>query len=315
MRLLGVLSFFLILVILVYGLLSVEGLSVEEGFATVQQTIKPEMTRTYQQFVQFFNPFMVNWEKAITTAVGLERPPPTESGGKPPTVDRAELNRYIQLLGQKMDTKLPPIRDPLPTELTPSFLGEFSELLNASYDYQRAIDWMNQKIRESHAELEKTREGFHLEEPYLEEPYLKVEGFSPSEQTCADVVECIEKNPQLLERLANAQNKQVEKKSASEQEMLMKQMTQILGNGGISSALSQNASLLAKSDQIQNQAKSGDLLPASAKEDTPPIVLPEGANKLDELKKNNPAQYNELKKNNAQLVEMKNLFDQINRSL
>jgi hypothetical protein len=300
MNLLAVLSFAAILFLCIYGVLRVEDLSVKEGFA-----LQPETVRTYQQFVSFFNPFMANWEKAITTAVGLERPAPTESSAQPPAIQRAELNQYISLLSQKLDAKLPPIRDPLPAELTPSFLVEFSELLSASYEYRQAIDWMNQKIRKSHAELEKTRagEGFH------------VEGFAPSDQMCADVVECIEKNPQLLERLAKAANRQTEKKSASEQEVLIKQMSQILGNNGISSALSQNASLLAKSDQIQNQAKSGDLLPSFPKEESPAIVLPEGANKLDELKKNNPAQYKEYEKNNAQLVEMKSLFEQINRSL
>lgn len=308
MNLLAVLSFIMILFLCIYGLLRIEDISVKEGFA-----LQPETVRIYGEFVSFFNPFMVNWEKAVTTAVGLERPAPTESSAKPPTPTRAELNQYITLLSQKLDAKLPPLRDPLPTELTPSFLIEFSELLSASYDYQRAIDWMNQKIRESHAELEKTREGFRLKEFRLKE--FQVEGFSPSEQTCADVIQCIEKNPQLLDRLAKAQNQQAEKKSASQQEILIQQMSQILRNGGISSALTQNASLLAKSDQIQNQAKSGDLLPSFPKEDSSPIVLPEGANKLDELKKNNPAQYKEYEKNNAQLVEMKSLFDQINRSL
>jgi hypothetical protein len=299
MKLLAVLSFIVIVFVFVYGLLRVE-----EGF--VVQTLQPETVRMYKEFVSFFNPFLANWEKAITTAVGLERPAPTESSESPPVPTRAELNQYITLLSQKLDANLPLLRDPLPEELTPSFLVEFSELLSASYEYQRAIDWMNQKIKESHAELDKTMkgEGFH------------VEGFSPSEQTCADVVECIEKNPQLLERLAKAQNQQAEKKSASQQDVLIQQMGQILGNGGISSALSQNTSLLAKSDKIQNQASSGELLPAPSKEDpSPPVILPDGANKLDELKKKNPAQYSELKKNNTQLVEMKNLFDQINRSL
>lgn len=300
MNLFAVLSFLTILFVLVYGLLRVE-----EGFETIQ----PKTQAMYKNFVAFYRPFMVNWEKAITTAVGLERPAPTESSTTVPAPTLKELNQYIAILSQKLDTSLPPIRStPLPDELTPSFLPEFSALLNKKSDYQRAIEWMNQQLEESHAQLQQTKTGEGFE----------VEGFSPSESMCADVVACIENNPELLDRLAKAQQANTEKRSATQQEELLQKMEQLLGNNALSSGLSKNASLVAKSDEIQNQAKSGKLLDSlslGSKEDSPSFSLPPGANKLEELKKNNPDQYKEYEKNNKHFVEMKGLFDQINRSL
>lgn len=291
--------FILLVVGLTYSLFRVE-----EGFQTQTHVVKNDaaMERAYKQFIEFYNPFMDTWQKAITTAVGLERPAPKE-GDPVPSPTRDELNTYIRLLSQKQDTPLPLITDPFPESLTPGTIETVGQLLEKTpiRAFQAATEWMNARIKESHEKMGGAMKG----------EGFRVEGFSGDQ--CAAFESCLN-DPAFLERLAAAQAKQ----SATQKGDLVGKMNELLGNAGLQSALKQNMSLRGESDRIQNQAQSGDLL----KEMDLPLddlankfTLPAGADALEKLKKDDPEKYKQYKTNQKSYVEMKQLFDQINRNL
>lgn len=295
------LLFGLIFITLVAGLFHVK-----EGFEN--PVLKGPSAKRYHDFVAFYNPFMETWEKAITTAVGLERPPPKE-GDPIPTFTREELNRYVQLLSQQLDTALPEITAPLPEALTGNSMASFVQLLEKTPPeaFLRATEWMNTRIKESHAKKDAALKG----------EGFQVEGFAASE-TCSEFIKCMD-DPEFLDKLAAAQEKRQAKKSASQQDALLEKMNSILGQGPLQGALRTNANLRSESDRIQNQAQSGDMLKSMdlpAMDDLPSkFTLPEGADALDRMKKEDPEKYKKLKENQKPYLEMKQLFDQINRNL
>jgi hypothetical protein len=262
-----------------------------------------EIEKKYKEFIHFYNPFMETWQKAITTAVGLERPAPKE--GEPvPSPTRDELNTYVRLLSQKLDTRLPFITDPFPDSFTPGTIDLIRSLLETTpvSAFQSATDWMNARIKESHEKMGGALKG----------EGFRVEGFASSDQ-CAAFAACLD-DPAFLERIAAAQTKQ----SAKGKGELVDKMNQLLGNTGLQRALQTNASLRSESDRIQNQAQSGDMLKSL---DLPlddlvgKFTLPAGADALEKMKKDDPEKYKKYKTNQKSYVEMKQLFDQINRNL
>lgn len=79
-----------------------------------------------------------------------------------------------------------------------------------------------------------------------------------------------------------------------------------------------NKELAQKSQDIQNQAQSGQLVnqinvPGGNSKTS--YTKPEGADKLAKMKQDNPQQYNQLQQNNTQLFNIKSLLEQINGSL
>ena len=92
----------------------------EEGFQT--QELDPEFVKSYQTFIAFYNPFMVNWQKSIITSMNLDAPPqpaltsPTQvpSGGSAPAYTQDQMNQYIDGIIQTQHNPFPYITDPLP---------------------------------------------------------------------------------------------------------------------------------------------------------------------------------------------------------
>lgn len=297
------LLFGLIFITLVTGLFHVK-----EGFESDLPVLHGVTAEQYRVFVSFYNPFMETWEKAITTAVGLERPPPKE-GDPIPTIRREEMNRYVQLLSQQLDGTLPEITEPLPETLTGKSMASFVQLLDKTPPeaFLRATEWMNARIKESHAKKDAALKG----------EGFKVEGFATSE-TCSEFVKCMD-DPEFLDKLAAAQEKRQAKKSASQQDALSEKMKSILNQSSLQQALQTNTQLRSESDRIQNQAQSGDMLKSmdlpSVDELSSKFTLPEGADALDRMKKEDPEKYKKMKENQKPYLEMKQLFDQINRNL
>jgi hypothetical protein len=294
---------FVVLVIgLGYSLFKVEE-AFQAGPAIDTKTANAEIEKKYKEFIHFYNPFMETWQKAITTAVGLERPAPNE-GDPIPSPTRDELNTYVRLLSQKLDTPLPFVTDPFPDSFTPGTIETIRSLLEATpvSAFQSATDWMNARIKESHEKMGGALKG----------EGFRVEGFASSDQ-CAAFASCLD-DPAFLERLAAAQAKQ----SAKEKGDIVSKMNQLIGNTGLQRSLQTNASLRSESDRIQNQAQSGDMLNSM---DLPiddlasKYTLPEGADALEKMKKNDPEKYKQYQTNQKSYVEMKQLFDQISRNL
>lgn len=306
------LLFAMILATLVVGLFHVR-----EGFENAP-VLKGDAMKRYHDFVAFYNPFMETWEKAITTAAGLERPAPKE-GDPIPTFTHEELNRYVQLLSQKLGTPLPQVTTPLPGVLTTESMNSFIVLLEKTPAdaFLRATEWMNARIKESHAEKDAALKGAAAAEGFrLTEGFYVLEGFT-SPETCSEFIACLD-DPAVLDKIAAAQEKRQAKKSATQQDALLEKMNAILGQGPLQGALQTNAGLRAESDRIQNQAQSGEMLQSmDLPSEGPPVKydLPAGAGALDDLKKKDPAQYKEYEKSQKPLLELKQLLNQINGGL
>lgn len=300
------LTFVVILFTLLYSLLRVE-----ETFQDAPSSINNDaVKKKYTEFVAFYNPFMDTWEKAITTAAGLERPAPKE-GDPVPSFTHDELNQYVSLLSQKVDSPLPQVTKPLPSELTKESMTMFISILQKTPadGYLRATEWMNARIKESQAGLQGALKGGV-------DAFKDLEGFQGSEK-CSEFAACLD-DPAFLDALAAAQEKRQTKKTAGEQEDLIAKMTQILGQGALKNALGENAGLRAESDRVKNQAQSGDLLQSMNLPSEGPSVsyqLPSGAGALKALQKNDPAKYKEYEKNQKPYMELKQLLDQINGGL
>ena len=81
--------------------------------------------------------------------------------------------------------------------------------------------------------------------------------------------------------------------------------------------LKYNIELIAKSQDIQNKAQSGELLSEFKFPEGEPIIytLPDGHDSLTDMEKNDPAKYNDYKTNYSQWFSIKQMLDQINRSI
>jgi len=266
-----------------------------EGFAS--KDLDPAFLKSYNQFISFYNGFMPNWEKVVMTSMSLDAPPPaaltepsqtSSAAHVPPTQDA--MNAYIKHLSKTKNTTFPPVTDPLPNEIDRSSFEEIKAMIPTDIKpYLNALTWTNKNIAESHASLAK----------------LKGEGFD-NPAICPAVVQCMD-----------AQKAQSDQDFLKEQKVL----TAVLDKFNTSTALKQlmkdNAALVKKTKDVQNQAQSGELLNSMAKSNEPTITysLPPGANALADLQSSDPATYQEYKTNYAPLFGMKQQFDQINRNL
>ena len=276
----------------------------KEGFQDVP--LNPLFLEEYTKFSGFYNAFMKNWEKAIVTSVQLEKPAPTESASSPPPPSRNELNEYITILSRKKDIPYPLLTDPLPSTITSSSLVQYKSIIPMdSTPYLRAIEWMNQQLSESQKDLG----------PALKGEGFRVEGFDNN--MCQDLSQCFANNPELVAQLVKAQKDAEEKERVSLQEELLIRLKKINGDQMLQNAFKQNQELIQKSENIQKQAQSGELLSQLdiPSEPSVPYQLPPGANALNDLEKNDPAKYKEYSQKYKQFMDMKSLMSQINGNL
>lgn len=269
--------------------------SADEGFKT--QDIDPAFLKSYQQFISFYNSFLPNWENAIMTSMSLDAPPPaaltepsqtSSAAHVPPSQDA--MNAYIKHLSKTNNTTFPPVTDPLPNEIDRSSFEETKAMIPIVIKpYLNALTWMNKNIAESQAGLAK----------------LRGEGFD-NPAICPAVVQCMD-----------AQKAQSDQDFLKEQKLLTAVLDQFNTSTALKQLMKDNAALIKKTKDIQNQAQSGELLNSMAKSNEPKIVytLPPGANALADLESSDPATYQEYKTNYAPLFGMKQQFDQINRNL
>jgi len=223
--------------------------------------------------------------------------PSQSSNATASTPSRKALNAYIKQLSKTSNTTFPPITDALPKEIDrPSFESVKDTLPTDIKDiqpYLNALTWMNKNIAESQANLKANLKA------------MKSEGFD-NPAICPAVIQC-----------TDAQKAQTEQDFLKKQKVLTAVLDQFNNSTALKQLMKDNADLVKKSKDIQNQAQSGKLLNSIAKSDEPEIVytLPPGANALADLESSDPATYQEYKTNYAPLFGMKQQFDQINRNL
>jgi hypothetical protein len=281
--------YFIVLVILLTMLIMYLMKQVD-GF----EDVNPVVQEKYKKFVAFYNPFQVNWKKAITSSAASDveiqplSSPDQTSSGSAPSFSLSELNAKIEGIARELNKPLPYLTEPLPPKLDMALI---KSIQLAPEPYINAMKWMNGKLEESHANMESALQG------------KKPEGFA---DMCQQIDQC---NQQQQARLQQQQ--------LSQQQQLGSQFDQITMNPTLQQSWKSNQALIAKSNNIQNQAQSGELMSQIDLPSEPKIkyTLPAGSNKWKDMKENDPEKAREYEKNYGQWTNLKSWSDQINRNL
>jgi hypothetical protein len=294
----------LVLLLFILVLLIIRLCIVQEGFEQ-PNTIDPDLLKSYNRFIEFYNPFLVNWEKSIITSISINSPAPAaltspsqigNSISKPVTPSRSEINAYITKLSKTLDKPLPPMTDPLPSTLDISSVSTIKDLIPKDAKAPiNALEWMNKNIASSHAGLNSTLQVDH---------FYNIEGFD--NDTCAAVTQCIKEQQEYT----NA-------KSLEEQKALQIALDKFNSNTKLTQLMDENHALVEKSNSIKNQAESGDLFNKISVSSEPTVTYsnPAGANNLKEMKSSDPAKYKSYEKNYGHLFTLKQQLDDINANL
>jgi hypothetical protein len=121
--------------------------------------------------------------------------------------------------------------------------------------------------------------------------------------TCDDIAKCMDARDQA--------------KQASQEQELIRRLRSFQ-NPALQTAMKENKRLVGKSEQIQKQAQSGELLrqfSLPTGPPSPPLISPEGGSKLSELQKSDPAKYKSLQQQGGSMFALKGLMEQINRTI
>jgi hypothetical protein len=287
-----------------------------EGF---ENPIDPLLQKKYTTFVAFYNPFLINWEKAIVTSIGLDTPvkeltdPSQVGSGSASFVGptRAEMNTYIQKLEKTLNKPFPLVTDALPSTLDSTLINELPQRVSMDpSSYKNALQWMNASLSAALQEMEsmkKSPEGFDVMDKYQ-----LIEDFD----NCDEYAKCMS-NPEVVSKIAAAQSEQQLKKEKEKRKVFENQLDSINNNSMIQSEAKKNIALIKKSKEIEAQARSGDLMNQLnlSNDDNLRFVRPSGFGKLENMKKNNPKQYAENEKKNGQMMGLATLFNSISNTL
>ena len=279
-----------------------------EGFEDI---IDPSLIEKYTKFVSFYNPFLVNWEKAIVTSIALDTPiqpltDPSQVGSKVapfkgPT--RVEINTYIQKLEKTLNKPFPLVTDPLPSTLDVNIINQMNQRISMDpSSYQNALQWMNNSLSEAHKQmnaLKKSPEGFDVMDKYQ-----VIEHFD----NCAEYSKCMD-----------VYNEQQIKKEKDRRKQLEDKLNKINSDSTIQREAKKNQELIKKSKEIEEQAKSGGLLNqfnlSNNDDSLSHFVRPSGVDKLANMKKNNPNQYKKNEKENGQFLALGTLLNSISNTI
>lgn len=288
-----------------------------EGFqtATVIIPLKPDTVQGYKNFLLFYNPFCANWQKAIISSIASDTPQepltsPSQvsaTGAPSSTPSSADMNAYINQLSQQIGKTLPPVCKTIPDTVDSINIAQIIPFIPTDITpFLNALNWMNEQLEKAHSGLSTALQGGKPQ----------TEGFDNA--SCQNMASCFANDPALITQIAKelaGQNAQV---IVQQEQQLMTLLSPFLTTQALSDAFKQNELLVQKSQEIQNQAQSGELInqiniPGGNTRAT--YTKPEGSDKLIQLQKNNPERAAELKNNYGQWFALKQLTDQINATL
>ena len=292
-----------------------------EGFENPAISIDPTLIEKYNKFVSFYNPFLINWEKAVVTSIALDTPiqpltDPSQVGSKGASFkepSRVEMNAYIQNLEKTLKKAFPPITDSLPSTLDANVINEINQRISMDpSSYQNALQWMNKSLSEAHAQMnamKKSPEGFDVMNKYQ-----LVEDFD----NCAEYTKCMS-DPDVISKISDAQNAEQLKKEKEKRKAFENKLNKINNDSTIQREAKKNQELIKKSKEVEEQAKSGDLLNqfnlSNDDDSLSHFVRPSGVDKLANMKKNNPNQYKKNEKENGQFLALGTLLNSISNSI
>jgi hypothetical protein len=283
--------------------------SMKEGFQN--PPLDASTVQAYNNFLNFYNPFCANWKKSIQTSVATEIPqqpltdPSQVSSSSAPQISNEEMNAYIVKMSQESNTTFPPICVDFPAQIDSSNLQQVMQMIpNDPQPYLNALSWMNSNLSKAHGNLGNALQGQPIER---------------FEDMCQDLQQCLTNNPQLAQQIANGISQQQQQQQQQQEQTLIGAINPFISNQGLNSALQENQDLVQKSQDIQNQAQSGELLnqmnlPGEKSMWGPP-QMPPGANTLQQMQQSDPSRYNELKSNYGMWFNIKSLIEQINSNL
>ena len=298
--------------------------AVKEGFqaaATLAPAtpLSPSTVQAYTQFLNFYNSFCANWQKAVqtSTAATIPQQPATDptqiQGPQAPQISDAEMNAHITALSQQLGKPLPPLCQTLPPQIDSITIQQIIPMIPTdTTPYQNALDWMNSNLSQAHANLGSAHQGVKVKETFTTDP------------TCNDITQCIANNPQLAQQLAQQISEQQQQQQQQSQQQMEQKLVNLLNpfitSQSLSAQLQQNQDLMQKSDEIQRQAQSGELLnqvniPGVTGVPAKKYDLPEGASALQQMQQTDPDKYNHLKNNYSMWFGLKQIMEQINGTL
>jgi hypothetical protein len=294
----------IILLILLFIMVLLKLFTVTEGF---ENQFSKEFIDKYNNFVKFYNEFQANWSKALITGIGQDTPqqpltdPSQVSSASTPQPSISEINSYSFKLSTNLQQPFPQITDSLPKQIN-SIESIRKIIPNDFRPYQNALNYMNKQLEDSISNMDRALKG------------EEVEGF---EDMCKDISECIANNPDLVNKIAQAQQNQNKLNQAELESELIERMNKFTQNNSLMQSFKKNQSLFAKADEIKRQAESGELINQMDLPKEPEIVYEKSAgdDTLTKMKKDNPDKYKRLEKDGKQFFALKQLIEQINSAL
>jgi hypothetical protein len=298
--------------------------SVKEGFqvpvaSVVANPLSPSTVQAYTQFLNFYNPFCANWQKAVQTSTAATIPQeaatdPTQiQGPQAPQISDAEMNSQIANLSQQLGRPLPNLCQALPPQIDSTTIQQIIPMIPTdAAPYQNALDWMNTNLSQAHANLGAALQGASIKETFTTDP------------TCNDITQCIANNPQLAQQLTQQISEQQQQQQQQSQQQLEQQLITLLNpfitNQSLINQMQQNQDLMQKSEEIQKQAQSGELInqiniPGVTGVPAKKYDLPAGSSALQQMQQTDPDKYNQLKNNYSMWFGLKQIMEQINGAL
>jgi hypothetical protein len=288
-----------------------------EGFEDVP--INPNVEKKYKQFASFYNSFLVDWEKAIVTSIGLDTPvkeltsPDAISSATFKAPTQNEMNQYIKKLEKTLNKPFPLMTNSLPDTLTPKMMADMAKntLLDPT-PYQNAVQLMVKYQEDAQNEMEKAKqspEGFDDMNPFW-----MMETF----ENCDQYKKCMT-DPEVMDAVARAQAERQAQEQQKNQNEVEKRLDRINGDKSLQLLTAKNKEYMKKAQEIQDKANSGTLLNdfKLSNNDTSldHFIKPKGISNLANMKKNNPGQYKTYEKNNSQMMALAGLNNSISNTL
>jgi hypothetical protein len=283
--------------------------SVKEGFQNIP--LDAATIDAYNNFLKFYNPFCANWRKGVQSAVASNLPqqpltdPSQVTSSSAPQITDDQMNYAIYVMAKDSGSPFPPICTAFPAQIDSTNIMQIMQMIpKDAQPYINALTWMNTNLVKAQSNLGSALQG------------QPVESF---EDMCQDISKCIANNPQLAQQLAQGINQQQQQQQSQEEQILVATINKFTKNPGLQQLLKQNQDLVKKSEDIQNQAQSGELLnqmnlpPEKSTWGEP--TMPPGGDKLKQMQSSDPARYNELKNNYKMWFDIKTLMEGINSNL
>lgn len=275
--------------------------------------IDPKLIQAYKKFTLFFNEFQTNWQKAIVTSIvsdipqqPLTSPSQISSSQAPVQPSISEINVYIQKLSKNEGIEFPQILTTMPTEITHQNITLIEQQIPVdSMPYKNALKWMNSQLSKVQENMDKALRGESITEGFYQD-------------MCSDITKCIQNNPALIAQISKASSENTEQMAREQQAKLLERINKFINDNILKKQLELNQQLIKKSQDIQNQAQSGELINKiniAGTQSEIKYTMPPGASALQKIRETNPTRYNELKTNFSDWVSLKEMLEQINRNL